>query len=303
MGLERSEPFVHLSGKEMILKKEKTENRAESKIKSKTGNGTKGITGSKGKKHFLWKIWLTLGIICLLYFIVLIAYTGFTNLFYCIWLPIGIMFLIFARMAKTGTVRRMPKRLKILCGTVIAAGAAVFLFVEGLILSGFYSTPSEEPDYLIVLGAHVKNGRPSRALAKRLDAAFDYASEHENVIVIVSGGQGGNEETTEGYVMGKYLEEKGLERERIILEEKSTSTVENLRFSKELTKDGARIAVVSNDFHIYRAVHLAREAGFEDPQGLSARDDIRTLPANMMREFFGVVKDRVCGNMKLFPVR
>lgn len=286
----------------MKLKKEKTENKTGSRIKSKTENGTNGVTDSKGKKRLLWKIWLALGILCLLYFAVLIVYTGFTNLFYCIWLPIGITFLLLAGMTKAGTIRRMPRWLKILCGTVIAVGAAVFLFIEGLILSGFYRTPSEEPDYLIVLGAHVKNGRPSRVLTKRLDAAFDYAAEHENVTVIVSGGQGGNEAATEASVMAAYLEEKGLERERILLEEKSTSTEENLRFSKELTGDGARIAVVSNDFHIYRAVHLAREAGFDDPQGLSARDDIRTLPANLMREFFGVVKDRVCGNMKLFPV-
>ncbi len=253
------------------------------------------------KKRILWKIWVVLGILCLLYFIALNLYTGFTNLFYCIWLPIGIVFLILARMTKTGAIRRMPRGLKILCGGFIAVCAAFFLLIEGLILSGFYRTPSKEPDYLIVLGAHVENGRPSRVLAKRLDAAFDYAAEHENVTVIVSGGQGGNEATTEAYAMAAYLEEKGLERDRILLEEKSTDTEENLRFSKELTGDGARIAVVSNDFHIYRAVHLARGAGFNDPQGLSARDDIRTLPANLMREFFGVVKDWVCGNMKLFP--
>lgn len=273
----------------MKLKKEKAEKSTDKKI-------------GKGKKCALWKIWLVSGIFCLLYFVVLIAFTGFTNIFYCIWLPIGIIFLLLAWMTKTGVIRRMPKGLKILCTTVIVSGAAVFLFVEGLILSGFYRTPLEEPDYLIVLGAHVENGRPGRVLAKRLDAALDYAAEHENVTVIVSGGQGGNETTTEAHAMAAYLEEKGLERERILLEEKSTTTEENLRFSKELTGDDARIAVVSNDFHIYRAVHLARGAGFDAPQGLSARDDIRTLPANLMREFFGVVKDWVCGNMKLFPV-
>lgn len=255
------------------------------------------------KSAILWKIWLMLGILCLLYFIVLIAYTGFTNSFYFIWLPIGVSFLAFAWMARVRFVKRfIPGWLKITCSVLITVTAATFLLVEGLILSGFYRTPEGKVDYLIVLGAHVKNGRPSRVLEKRLDTAFDYAMEHENVTVIVSGGQGGNETTTEAYVMALYLEEKGLDRERILLEEKSTSTKENLGFSKALIEDGARIAVVSNDFHIFRAVHLARETGYTDPQGLAARDDIRTLPANLMREFFGVAKDWACGNMNLFPV-
>ena len=254
------------------------------------------------EKGILWKIWLVLGILCLLYFMGLIAYTGFTNLFYCIWFPAGIMFLLFSWMAKKHLVRRMPKWFKLISGTFIGMCLAVFIFVEGLILSGFYRMPAEEVEYVVVLGAHVKNGRPSRVLAKRLDAAYDYAMGHKDVLVIVSGGQGGNETTTEAYAMACYLEEKGLPTERIIKEEKSTSTYENLVFSMELMDDDPSIAVVSNDFHMYRATHLARAVGYHNPQGLAARDDIRTLPANLVREFFGVVKDVATGNMKLFPV-
>lgn len=254
------------------------------------------------RKGIGWKLWLVLGILCVFYFVILIAYTGFTNAFYLLWLPIGIAFLLLAAASRTGMLDRLPKRFKKIGVSLIIIGAGCFFFIEGLILSGFYRTPSQEPDYLIVLGAYAKNGKPSRVLVKRLDAALAYAKEHETVTVIVSGGQGKNETTTEAYAMAVYLEENGLAKERILLEEKSADTEQNLRFSKELTEDGARIAVVSNDFHIYRAVHLARAAGFEDPQGLAARDDIRTVPANLLREFFGVVKDRACGNMKLFPV-
>lgn len=253
-------------------------------------------------KGILWKIWLVLGILCLLYFVGLIVYTGFTNLFYFIWFPVGIIFLLFAWMAKKHLVRRMPKWFKLICGTFIGVCLAVFLFVEGLILSGFYRMPAQEVEYVVVLGAHVKNGKPSRVLAKRLDAAYDYAMEHEEVLVIVSGGQGSNETTTEAYAMACYLEEKGLEPNRILKEEKSTSTHENLVFSMGLMDDDPLIAVVSNDFHIYRATHLARAVGYENPQGLAARDDLRTLPANLVREFFGVVKDVATGNMKLFPI-
>ncbi len=256
----------------------------------------------KERKEKLWKVWLVLGILCLLYFTVLIAYTGFTNLFYFIWFPAGIVFLLFSWMAKKHLVKRMPKWFKIVCGTFIGVCLTIFLFIEGLILSGFYRMPATEVEYVVVLGAHVRNGRPSRVLAKRLDAAYDYAIEHEKVVVIVSGGQGANETTTEAYAMASYLEEKGLDPKRIIKEEQSTSTYENLVFSMELMEDDPCIAVVSNDFHIYRATHLARAVGYENPQGLAARDDIRTLPANLVREFFGVAKDWATGNMKLFPV-
>lgn len=258
----------------------------------------------KSEKQYLWKIWLILGIIFLLYFFLLISFAGFTNVFYFIWLIGGLGCLVFSWMAKIHFVRRfMPGWLKIGLGILISFCVIFFCVIEAFILSGFYREPEEEADYVIVLGAHVNNGKPSKVLANRLDTAFDYAMEHENVIVIVSGGQGGNETTTEAYAMAAYLEQKGLEKERIWLEEKSTDTNENLTFSQELIGNKeAKIAVVSNDFHIFRAVHLARKKGFYHPQGLAARDDIRTMPANLAREFFGVMKDWVCGNMDLFPL-
>ncbi len=260
---------------------------------------------SEGQKKsgVLFKIWILLGILCLGYFTGLVAYAGLANAFYFIWLIGGIFFLIFAWMAKTHFVRRfVPGWLKVAMVILICIGLGIFITVEGFILSGFYRTPSKEVDYVIVLGAHVRDGRPSRGLAKRLDAAYDYAMGHENVTVVVSGGKGSDETTTEAYAMAAYLKEKGLVEERILLEDRSTNTKENLAFSRELIGEGKKIAVVSNDFHIFRAVHLAAHQGFEEPQALSARDDIATMPANLVREFFGVVKDFACGNMNLFPL-
>lgn len=255
------------------------------------------------KKGMLWKVWMILAIVCLTYFAVLNTYTGFTNAFYMIWLPAGIFFLACAWMAKTHFIRRfVPQWLTITLSILMGILMVFFLTIEGFILSGFYKMPTEDVDYVIVLGAHVTNGKPSKVLKKRLDTAAEYAAGHKDVKVIVSGGQGSNETTTEAFAMAAYLEEKGIERERILLEEKSTDTNENLRFSKVFVENDARVAVVSNDFHIYRAVHLARHIGYEDPQGLGARDEIGTLPANLLREFFGVMKDWVCRNMKLFPL-
>lgn len=263
----------------------------------------RGNKEERKKTGVLYKIWILLGIICIIYFTGLVAYAGLANAFYLIWFIGGIFFFIFAWMAKTHFVRRfLPGWLKVILVILICIGLGVFITVEGFILSGFYRTPSKEVDYVIVLGAHVRDGRPSRVLAKRLDAAYDYAQSHENVIVIVSGGKGSDETTTEAFAMAAYLKEKGLNEARILLEDRSTNTKENLAFSRELIGEGKRIAVVSNDFHIFRAVHLAACQGFEEPQALASRDDIATMPANLVREFFGVVKDFACGNMNLFPL-
>lgn len=271
------------------------DNRIKKKKKSKD-------TVRDEKKSLIW-MWLFLGIVFMIYFAILISYAGFTNSFYFIWLIGGLGCFLFAWMAKIRFVKRfLPGWLKIALGIVIGAGVLFFIVIEAFIFSGFHQKPSEDIEYLIVLGAHVRDGRPSNVLVKRLDAAYDYAIEHENVTIIVSGGQGSNETTTEAYAMAAYLEEKGISSQRIILEEKSRNTDENLSFSKEYVKDGGRVAVVSNNFHIFRAVNLARHRGYQEPQGLAAKDDIRTAPANLLREFFGVLKDWLCGNMDLLPL-
>lgn len=259
---------------------------------------------NKKERNLPCLAWLILGMICLLYFALLMSYVGLTNIFYIVWLLGGLFCLLFSYLAKIHFIRRyVPRFLQILLYSVFGICFIFFCFIEGLILSGFFREPTEEVDYLIVLGAHVRYGKPSNVLAKRLDAAYNYAMEHEGVKVIVSGGQGGNETTTEAYAMARYLEEKGLDGDRILLEEASRNTDENLTFSYEIAGADAKIAVVSNDFHIFRAVHLAREAGFQDPQALAARDDVRTMPSDLLREFFGVCKDWIYGNIKLFPVR
>lgn len=271
----------------------------EGRVKHKKEDGN---TSGKRKKGFIW-IWIFLGIICIVYFVGIVSYAGFANRFYFIWLIGGLGCFLFAWMAKVQVIKRFfPRWLKVVMGIVIGAGILFFITIEAFIFSGFYQVPSGEVEYLIVLGAHVRDGKPSNVLKKRLDAAYDYAAEHENITIIVSGGQGSNETTTEAFVMAAYLEEKGIDRERIVLEEKSTNTDENLTFSKEYVEDGGRVAVVSNNFHIFRAVNLARHSGYQEPQGLAAKDDIGMAPANLLREFFGVLKDWLCKNMDLKPL-
>lgn len=152
-------------------------------------------------------------------------------------------------------------------------------------------------DAVIVLGAGVNGETPSAALWSRIRAAEDYLEIYPDVPVVLSGGQGAGEAISEAEAMRRALwKEDGAENARLLLEERSTNTAENFRFSKALLEERgldtgrATIAVVTNDFHCFRAHMIARR------QGLKTIDVPAELPwwwltANYyLREAFAVVK-------------
>ena len=98
--------------------------------------------------------------------------------------------------------------------------------------------------------------------------------------------------------MRDYLVERGIAPERILMEDKSTDTSENIAFSAALIGGTDKdVGIVTNNFHVFRGVMLARHAGFENACGISARSNIYFQPNNLVREFFGIMKDLVCGNL------
>ena len=127
--------------------------------------------------------------------------------------------------------------------------------------------PPADLDWVIVLGAQVKGRTPSRALKKRLDAAAKYAAENPGTRLILSGGQGSGEEITEAQAMYEYLQKNGIAPERMLKEERSTTTKENLEYSRSFVEPGAKVGILSNNFHIYRALALAKRCGYEAVYG------------------------------------
>ena len=127
------------------------------------------------------------------------------------------------------------------------------------------STAKGQNDILIILGAKVNEGGiPSLSLKNRLDVAYDYLVQYPHVQTIVSGGQGKDEDRTEASVMYTYLVDKGIDPKRILLEEQSTSTYENLLFTKQLlSNELTHATIVSNDFHLTRAAYLANQLDIE----------------------------------------
>lgn len=231
------------------------------------------------------------GILCLIYFLLLLIYTGLTTVFYLIWLFLSAGFLLTGHLFRIRFFQKLPLPLRAGMVLVFCLCLAFFLGVEGMILKGSLTMPKEAQDYVIVLGAHVRSTGPSRALALRLDKAYEYAKDHPDTIFIVSGGQGSNEPCTESSAMKQYLVEKGLSAERVLEESRSTNTRENLIFSAALIPEGASVGIISNGFHICRALHLAETLGYENASGIPAKSDLATQPTNLLREFFAVVKD------------
>lgn len=120
--------------------------------------------------------------------------------------------------------------------------------------------------YAIVLGAKVHaSGLPSKSLKYRLDAAYDYAEKYPDVQLILSGGQGQDEPMTEAEAMRNYLVNKGFDENRLILENQSTSTYENIKFSMtKIPLTEKKITIISNDFHLARAKMIAENLGYEN---------------------------------------
>ncbi len=138
-----------------------------------------------------------------------------------------------------------------------------------------------------MLGAQIRGTAITNSLERRLIKALEYLDENPETRVIVSGGQGNGESISEAEAMASYLEEHGIAPERIWQENHSTSTEENLHFSQKLISDiTAPVGIVTNNFHMYRALRTARKLGFTQTDGIPATSNPVLFLNYMVREFF-----------------
>lgn len=156
------------------------------------------------------------------------------------------------------------------------------------------SIPPKNADAIIVLGAGLRGKKVSLSLAYRLDAAIDYYNQNQHPVIVVSGGQGENELVSEAFAMKTYLLENGIPSEKILTEDKSSRTVENFSFSKEILNkyfDGYpyETVYITNGFHIFRAGLIAKQANLVS-HGLSAHSVAFLQPTYYIREYFSILK-------------
>jgi len=175
----------------------------------------------------------------------------------------------------------------------VITGFTFFAAIEGLLYFSGSNDPVVETDCLIVLGAGLFGDKLSPVLKERMDKALWYLGEYPNVPVVVSGGQGPGELIPEAEAMKRYLVENGIEEERIIIEDKSTSTMENFIYSKEILINIGlpceTITIVTNDFHMLRAKMLAERNGFI-AYSLPGKTPAIVRANCYIREFFALIK-------------
>lgn len=178
---------------------------------------------------------------------------------------------------------------------LLLLGFVALSITGGTIARSAEGTADPEADYLIVLGCQVNGTYPSRMLCQRIDAAANYLNTYPDAVAIVSGGQGPGEDITEAACMYNYLTAAGIAPTRILLEDRATSTMENLRFSLALLEPGATVAIVSNEFHLYRAGQMAETLGLE-PKLVPADTELPVLLASYsLREILAVWKFHLLG--------
>lgn len=150
-------------------------------------------------------------------------------------------------------------------------------------------------EYAIVLGAKVNGDTPSLSLRYRLEAALDYANEYPHVKLVLSGGQGNDEHITEAESMKRYLLENGIDEERLILEPSSTSTFENIQFSKELLPSSVHSAtIITSDYHLARARMIASNLGLQT-DAVKAKTPKVVEEKSRIRERLALLKTYIVG--------
>jgi len=172
-----------------------------------------------------------------------------------------------------------------------------FVVVVTVILTSAISEQNEIVDSVIVLGAGLKGETPTLVLQERLNYTIKYIQNNPNAKIIVSGGQGPGETITEAEGMKRYLVSRGIPEDMIIKEERSTSTYENMIFSKKLYEKTIRkklekVMIITNDFHMFRSKLLARRAGLE-PYGISSGTPWYIYPNVFLREYLAVFKSLI----------
>lgn len=236
---------------------------------------------------------LMMSVLCIIYYVVCAAYAGISSSFIFIWLIGAALFggISAFMYMEARDIIILPGIVKnILCG-IIAALFILFFALEGLIIGSMHDKPDENCEYMIVLGCQIRGTKITRSLRKRLDTAYEFSKDND-MKIIVSGGQGRGEDMSEALAMKNYLVDKGIEESRIIMEDKSTDTSENMKYSAEFIGDmNAGVCVVTNNFHIYRAKKLAGGCGFNNVSGAAAGSDPVLLLNYMVREAIGIVKD------------
>ena len=225
-------------------------------------------------------LWLILAILCLIYYLsICLVMKKWNSTFSRFWLMAAVLFM----MVHITNYIWLKSLVLVIIG--------FFTGIELLILQAMSQREVPGLPYIIVLGAKVNGTVVSESLRRRLEAAVSYLQANADTKVIVSGSKLHDELITEAEAMKRYLVEHGIEPERILEEDQSFTTKQNLKFSRELMEDkGAAVGIVTSNYHMYRSLAYARRLGYQKVYGIPASCHPVLFVNYMTREFFAVFK-------------
>ena len=206
---------------------------------------------------------------------------------------VGIIFVYKALRLLGSKYPQDARTLKRIFTILLCIGLLVVGITEAIIIKASFGDPRQHCDYMVVLGAGVRGDVPSLSLRNRIDAAYDYLTEHPDVTAILSGGQGEGENITEAQCMFDHLTAMGIDESRLWMEDQATSTWENLNFSLDMIEERTgqrpeKLGVLSSEYHLFRASLFADACGVEF-LGIPAKTTKLSLRVNyFMREVAGV---------------
>lgn len=193
-----------------------------------------------------------------------------------------------AKVYKTGA----GKVVVITSGVIVALLIVYFILLSIMMIKAMYAKP-DKPNVIVVLGCQVRGTSPSKMLRFRLDAAKELLDEYPDVKCVVTGGKGDDENISEAECMKNYLVEKGISADRIIMEDKSTTTAENMKFTFEKLDElgiSRDITIVTDGYHQYRAGLIAKENGAGEVTSYCADTEFRHIASHWVREWMALTK-------------
>ena len=242
------------------------------------------------------KFLLITGIMCLAYYIVTLIAGGFSK-FPLIWLGLGCACIggYFGKGYLQAIGLHMPVLLRIVFWCIVIFAVLCVLIVEVMIIHTGRKPPMLHADYIVILGAQVKGTRPSKALLRRIMTACDYMNTNPETKAILSGGKGPDEGISEAECMRRVLVQNGIDEKRLILEDKSENTLENLQYSLADVGYEHRIVIATCDFHQLRAQAVARKFGVREVSGTGSGSGHMLKVNDYFREFFALLKYYISG--------
>lgn len=220
------------------------------------------------------------------------AMPGHDFLGYTLW-GIAVLVFLFPRVHRVG---------RTVLGVLMCAGLIVFTVFEIPVVHDARTDTDAHPGTIVVLGAGVNGSTPSLSMCNRLDAALDYLGANPDALAVVSGGQGEGEDITEAQAMADYLTAHGIDSARIVQEDQSRTTRENLENSFAILRargyapaDG--VGIVTSEYHLYRAKRMARSLG-ADPAGIAAETTLPSMRINyFIREAVAAAYMQLAGTL------